>query len=561
MREISLVKKLKFDFQGSIAKRALVIGDADNDQQNELVCANLQGDLAVFKDKKADKFAYASDLGMVTACLVGDVTNSGKNHVAAINTEGWLFVFDLFHSSSSEFDSPTPNTGCGLDFVEPLEPVRPHSNAGTEPSAIELVLLHSQRVPANCKELLLADLDGDGQNEIIIGLTDRVLRTYQWIKLGPDRGKFVGLYKWEFADQIGSVSLNPSRHDNCLDIIVAQPGGTYAKLECVDKKASLNSDHSASSSSLGSNKLKQLVDDGSQNKLDCQSSSSDNVRTEYISKLTPEYHQLALSQMRNSHISTEVLGGIRNGKDSELYSLIVVATLDGTLMLVDKDEILWSLQVDHQLFALASLETASNCNETKLSQSESTCTIVPTTGGDLSPGPNRPNLVGRRLATVNKRSQYFAVCAWNGKTYIVDEERNYLRFKFDEAVSAFTAGSYHFEGRNHSALVYATFNNRIVVYYDVIVDRIRPIYLLDEVINNPEHSELLERLEFIAHQLEPRLAPTQEADKSANPLACNDNSRAKLIREILRDILYGITDDELTAALGAANETSYLGSK
>lgn len=32
MREISFVKRLKFNFTGSVAKKALVIGDADNDQ-------------------------------------------------------------------------------------------------------------------------------------------------------------------------------------------------------------------------------------------------------------------------------------------------------------------------------------------------------------------------------------------------------------------------------------------------------------------------------------------------------------------------------------------------
>lgn len=32
MREVSFVNKLKFNFPGSVTKRALVIGDADNDQ-------------------------------------------------------------------------------------------------------------------------------------------------------------------------------------------------------------------------------------------------------------------------------------------------------------------------------------------------------------------------------------------------------------------------------------------------------------------------------------------------------------------------------------------------
>lgn len=533
------MKKLKFDFHGSIAKRALVIGDADNDQRNELVCANLQGDLAIFKGKNPEKYAYATDLGMVTACLVGDVINSGKNLVAAINTEGWLFVFDVLDAHSSpELSSVNFIDKSDIDLNPPKGFERNAKLSEASRSAVELTLLHNQRVPANCREFLLADLDGDGQNEVIIGLTDRVLRTYQWIKIGSDRGKFVGLYKWEFADQIGSVSLNPSRHDNCQDIIVAQPGGTYAKLECFDKKTSFNSDNSTSSSPGDSGNLKEGDSIHLGRVIESSKNDTDNVKTEYISKLTPEYHQLALSQMRNNHVSTEVLGGIRNSKGSDSYSLIVVATLDGTLMLVNKDEILWSLQVDHQLFAMAILETRPT-KHPFLTQSESTCTIVPNINVDR-------NRSGSRRPGSDRRSQYFVVCAWNGKTYIVDEERNYLRFKFDEAVSAFTAGNYYFDGLNHSALVYATFNNQIVVYYDVIVDHIQPVYLLNEVMHNPEHEELLRRLEEQATQL--GLCKSDEL--------LTEGCRVKVLRELVRDILYGITDEELLAILSQKHDSN-----
>lgn len=420
---------------------------------------------------------------MITACIVGDIINGGKNYVSAINMEGWLFIFDLTQSINS-------NDSCD-----------------NQEGPIKMSVFYDQRMPANCKELLIADLDGDGQNEVIIGLTDRVLRTYKWIKIGPNRGKFVGLYKWEFADQIGAVSLNPSQHENCQDIIVAQPGGTYAKLECVDKKNS-----TPQTTSTTDNELKpdysQVTDPQNQSNT---SHDDDNVRTEYISKLTPEYHQLALTQMRNHHISTEVLGGIRLSKNSDCYSLIVIATLDGTLMLVNKDETLWSLQVDHQLFALSLLEV-KNQSKYSISQSESTCTIVPN-NVDLS-----------RSDKTSATSQYFVVCAWNGKTYIIDEDRNYLRFKFNEAVSAFTAGNYHFAGQDFPSLVYASFNNQIILYYDVILDNIRPMYLLNELNINQEHSELLDRLKLLA-------------DKLGYP----QESR----NELLRDLLYSVTDEEL----------------
>lgn len=452
---------------------------------------------------------------MVTACIVGDVINANQNYVAAINTEGWLFIFYL-----SSRDAAAKR----MEHGEPPTQTTKES----QPITTRLESFYEQRMPANCKELLLADLDGDGQNEVIIGLTDRVLRTYKWIKIGQGRGKFVGLYKWEFADQIGAVSLNPSRHKNCQDIIVAQPGGTYAKLECYDKKPLLEDGEDESPKSIQQQQSTDSNAHSPENETndspnDNSTQQGDNVRTEYINKLTPEYHQLALSQMRNHHVSTEALGGIRHGKSSELYNLIVIATLDGTLMLVNKDEILWSLQVDHQLFALAVIDQNKDTldyDHPVLPQSESSCTIVP----NLDSTNSRSHIDDiRNKPAKTKHSQYFVACAWNGKTYIIDEERNYLRFKFDEAVSAFTAGNYYFDGSNHASLVYATFNNQIILYFDVILDYIQPIYLLNELTKNPDNENLLEKIESL---------PRRESDGSDGTEVYNS----------LRDILYNYVE-------------------
>lgn len=43
-----------------------------------------------------------------------------------------------------------------------------------------LELIHKQRIPANCKDIILADIDGDGMIEMVLGLTDRVVRSYRW---------------------------------------------------------------------------------------------------------------------------------------------------------------------------------------------------------------------------------------------------------------------------------------------------------------------------------------------------------------------------------------------
>ena len=60
--------------------------------------------------------------------------------------------------------------------------------------------------------------------ELVIGLTDRVVRTYQWINT-----KLVGLNKWEFANQIGTVGINDMAN-RTPSLLVAHPGGIYLKI-------------------------------------------------------------------------------------------------------------------------------------------------------------------------------------------------------------------------------------------------------------------------------------------------------------------------------------------
>lgn len=72
--------------------------------------------------------------------------------------------------------------------------------------------VHVQRIPTNTKIVLIADVDKDGANEMILGLTDRVVRSYRWSSnadLGT--GKLVGLNKWECTNQIGTVTLQVCR--------------------------------------------------------------------------------------------------------------------------------------------------------------------------------------------------------------------------------------------------------------------------------------------------------------------------------------------------------------
>lgn len=45
------------------------------------------------------------------------------------------------------------------------------------------------------------------------------------------------------------------------------------------------------------------------------------------------------------------------------------------------------------------------------------------------------------LISQGSGSDEIVACAWDGMTYIVDQKRNIVRYKFEQNVSAFTAGN------------------------------------------------------------------------------------------------------------------------
>lgn len=70
--------------------------------------------------------------------------------------------------------------------------------------------VYRQRIPANVKSAMIVDTNGDGFNELIVTLTDRVVRTYQWHHTGDiismePHGHLMPKNKWEFASQVSSL--------------------------------------------------------------------------------------------------------------------------------------------------------------------------------------------------------------------------------------------------------------------------------------------------------------------------------------------------------------------
>ncbi|KAL9537855.1 hypothetical protein MBANPS3_011405 [Mucor bainieri] len=224
MRTISLVKRLKWSFSGNMNPHALVIGDVDNDNENEFVIGNLNGDLAIFKGQCEDGFPsyVCRGLGTITCIAIGDVRNHGKNSVVIINAEGHAHIFDIppkSKSTSSTADQQhisvddylrggrrtsdtasiqafrrvmSSNTMASGSDVPPQQQQQFHQqqfNANAQhqqqqqkPQIHDLGKPNlTLKVPVNVNKILIADIDHDDLNELILARTDRILHAFQLV--------------------------------------------------------------------------------------------------------------------------------------------------------------------------------------------------------------------------------------------------------------------------------------------------------------------------------------------------------------------------------------------
>ncbi|KAJ8299439.1 hypothetical protein KUTeg_023499, partial [Tegillarca granosa] len=200
-RTVSFVERIEVDFCGNLFNEAIFVGDVDNDKAYELVVGNVDGDLAVFKGTSSSPWRKSSDLGMITCVGVGDIENKGKNMLVVLTAEGWCYIYDIKSDHSGE----------GEDSDKTLKP------------------LFTQHLPANGKVLLIADVDGDGQTELVVGYADRVVRCFKWMSISDSEteltsnAKLIQCDKWQLSRQIGSLTLNIAA-DGKPELLVAQPG-------------------------------------------------------------------------------------------------------------------------------------------------------------------------------------------------------------------------------------------------------------------------------------------------------------------------------------------------
>lgn len=143
--------------------------------------------------------------------------------------------------------------------------------------------------------------------------TSVVIKSYQMFS-----GRLVGLNKWECANQIGSITLHHSS-DGKPSLLIAQPGGTFMRICCSPEETTAS---------------QEIIE---------KSTSTSSSLTDILPGSAIDYQFLGLSRMRNQNISTEIIGDLKTLESgTEIKGRpYAVATLDGTIMLVQDEIILW----------------------------------------------------------------------------------------------------------------------------------------------------------------------------------------------------------------------------
>uniref|UniRef100_A0A2P2HXR6 Integrin-alpha FG-GAP repeat-containing protein 2-like n=2 Tax=Hirondellea gigas TaxID=1518452 RepID=A0A2P2HXR6_9CRUS len=471
--EVIFKKPLVLEFEGNMFKHAITLGDVDNDGLDELVVANDKGDLAIFKGENPKPVRFASELGFISCVAVGDLINLGRNVLLAVSSCGMCYVYDFL-------DDP-------LNLNDEKKPLK---------------CAHSQQLPANIKMTLIGDINGDGFCEMVVALSDRIVRTYKWQSSGNltsnfPEGKLIAHNKWELSEQVGGIALN--RADNMHTLLVSQPGPS-----CFMLTPPLDT---------GTAKVTGVRLDKSSIEFESLDSSSggSNIQTEIIGDVEFEEHH-SFDQFKAASSAAFTTGSgfqsdYHTKTDGNAYAL---ASLNGVVVLVRGGKIVWKSVLEHSLVSLSQLLVpqeerrtstfqkfnAADGRESPESSDDERCAtskldqfINPSLASSIaamksSPmamsnpsTPSKmtipiPNSKPKRLTNSMKYGTTLATklvaCATNGATFILNaQDGTCVRYKFHDAVRCCTSGFYGVDQSQKSCIVYVTHTNQIYLYHDV----------------------------------------------------------------------------------------------
>ncbi|KAF2355913.1 Integrin-alpha FG-GAP repeat-containing protein 2, partial [Trinorchestia longiramus] len=499
-KQIAFTKPLSFKFEGNMFKNAITLGDVDNDSLNELVVGNDRGELAIFKGENPSPVRLATGIGLVSCIVVGDIANLSRNVLLVITSCGSCWIFDFLHNAIRETDE-----------------------------RVELRAVHCQKLPANIKMALVGDISGDGVVELVVALTDRIVRTYKWwdsgvFVAGFPQGKLIAQNKWELSDQIGGIALNSG--DGLQTLLVSQPGGACCTLN----------PPTASSSDLEVDENMPALLNKMSIELESSESSScfnSNIQTEICGDVEVE-EQGGMQQLLSNPYNRDSKSLPYDSTSSPGY---VLCTADGLVMLVKDRKILWKCNVRHQILSLSQLllpcrgktdsTSSGSCSDPftdehdrdSLGESdESVCLDARMSPSLLKPTavksvpamkampstPSKlaipiPNSKPKRLSNKKKYGQKLATkivaCSQDGTTSILNvRDGRCSQFLFHDNVCCCTSGFYGYQGMQTPCIVYIGYSDNIFLYHDVNSELKDKPKLMDELKSNLLYVEGLRQL-------------------------------------------------------------------
>ncbi|XP_071574123.1 KICSTOR complex protein ITFG2 isoform X2 [Temnothorax nylanderi] len=551
MRAVSFVKRLQWELPGTVCRHGLTIGDVDNDGDNELVVGTVEGELYIFKG--SELWQKITGLGLITSVAIGDIFNYGRNALVVICGDGWTHIFYSPRSVNPNNPNMLVGQHIGKDINEQdnfktstdrvVRSYRWSSNADLETGKLvglnkwectnQIGTVTLQHTGDGTPTLLVAQPGGtfmrikcnpedcqsknssceavDYQTLGISRMRNQNISTEIIGDLEPGVTPFISTIEPKMSSYILKDKLPKQSFtdDSQLDVKTFKPASLEFKRNysqpafrknSLDMAGEYGRDFTAENP--GPVRFYSPVESSSTDEMDGNFIGGNVILGQYDSKpmkdtLLPSFKNFSHNNNNNGNnsnnnnssninksnqqdeiikedmdLNNEVIS--KNAPKGKPYAL---ATLDGTIMLVQDEVILWAMQVDHQIFALC------------------------------------------RLDVTGDSSDEIIACAWDGQTYILDQQRHSVRFQFEEPVRAFCTGNYNvIPGTSSPSLVYNTFSNKIFLYYDVTLPSmtITPLNPMKDFESDETH--VLEKLLG----------------------ECNINDKQQKIQQLTEWLLYGV---------------------
>ena len=88
----------------------------------------------------------------------------------------------------------------------------------------------------------------------------------------------------------------------------------------------------------------------------------------------------------------------------------------------------------------------------------------------------------KAVDVTNNGCDEILACCWDGMVFIVDHNRNIIKFLYPESICAFTSGNIHKNSENPKpCFVFAEFSEKIAIYFDLNVSSLERKSFLSEI--------------------------------------------------------------------------------